>query len=183
MNLIFCHSKKKCKNRWKCPNPKFRVHFHPSKIFFFAKKKIPSVSIYQKPLKKHWAIWFWELLQFSTLPIIYAAWLHTVFHQKLIQDLPSGDCRKSQSRGDITRTEVGNQLWHGSHFAPLSRRSWGNCGPMRGEPGRSGASYCLLMRRYGRLGQRLEEGFNNVCLGHIDLTLPSLSVMTNIQRH
>ena len=68
MNLIFCHSKKKCKNRWKCPNPKFRVHFHPSKIFFFAKKDFPSVSIHQKPLKKHWDIWFWELLQFSTLP-------------------------------------------------------------------------------------------------------------------
>ena len=68
MNLIFCHSKKKCKNRWKCPNPKFWVHFHPSKIFFFAKKDFLSVSIYQKPLKKHWDIWFWELLQFSTLP-------------------------------------------------------------------------------------------------------------------
>ena len=70
MNLIFCHSKKKCKNRWKCPNPKFRVHFHPSKIFFFAKKDFPSVSIHQKPLKKHWDIWFWELLQFSTLPTV-----------------------------------------------------------------------------------------------------------------
>ena len=73
MNLIFCHSKKKCKNRWKCPNPKFRVHFHPSKIFFFAKKKIPSVSIHQKPLKKHWDIWFCEILQFSTLPTEQAA--------------------------------------------------------------------------------------------------------------
>ena len=45
MNLIFCHSKKKCKNRWKCPNPKFWVHFHPSKIFFFCKKRF-SLSFY-----------------------------------------------------------------------------------------------------------------------------------------
>ena len=30
--------------------------------------QIRSFSIHQKPLKKHWDIWFWKLLQFSTLP-------------------------------------------------------------------------------------------------------------------
>ena len=42
--------------------------FPPIENIFFCKKNFLSFSIHQKPLKKHWDIWFWELLQFSTLP-------------------------------------------------------------------------------------------------------------------
>ena len=60
---------KKVQNRWKCPNPKFwSISYNWKKKF--AIKKYPSISIHQKPLKKHWDIWFCELLQFSTLPTV-----------------------------------------------------------------------------------------------------------------
>ena len=47
---------------------------------------------------------------------------------------------------------------------------------------RSGASICSVIRRYGGQGQKLEGGYIGVCLGLIDLTLPTLSVTTTIQR-
>ena len=36
--------------------------------FFLVKIKSSPVSISYKPMKKHWDIWFWNVLLFSTLP-------------------------------------------------------------------------------------------------------------------
>ena len=65
--MVFATPKKSAKIAENAQIPNFgsiSIHWK----YFFCKQKIPSVSIHQKPLKKHWDIWFWELLQFSTLP-------------------------------------------------------------------------------------------------------------------
>ena len=43
----------------------------PIENIFFREKKIPSVSIHHKPLKKHQPIRFLAFLLFSTLPSVY----------------------------------------------------------------------------------------------------------------
>ena len=65
MNLIFCHSKKKCKNRWKGPNPKFRVQFHLSKIFFFAKKNFPQFLYFKNQRKNTSPFGFFKFCYFQ----------------------------------------------------------------------------------------------------------------------
>ena len=60
--------------------------FPPIENIFFGKKNFASVSIPQKPLKTHWDIWFWEVLQFSTLPITHPL---TTSNQEMLAHLKS----------------------------------------------------------------------------------------------
>ena len=69
--IWFFATPKKVQKSLKMPKSQISGPFPPIENIFFCKKK-NSLSFYiSKPLKKHWAIWFWELLQFSTLPKLH----------------------------------------------------------------------------------------------------------------
>jgi len=65
--IWFFATPKKVQKSLKMPKSQMLGPFPPIENIFFGKKNFSSVSIHQKPLKKHWDIRFWELLQFSTL--------------------------------------------------------------------------------------------------------------------
>ena len=78
MNLIFCHSKKSAKIAENARFPNFGSISTHRKYFFLQKKN--SLSFYiSKTIEKHWDIWFWELLQFSTLPTVH--WKYTTVQE------------------------------------------------------------------------------------------------------